>query len=504
MRGAIAAGHAKTVEAGLRMFESGGNAFDAALAAFAAACVAEPVLTSLGGGGFLLARMPGRQPVVFDFFVQTPRRQRPPAETEFYPIIADFGTAQQEFHIGCGAIATPGSVRGLTSCHARLGGLPLAQILEPAIEYARDGVQINPLQAYIFGIVAPIYRATPAAEAVYGHGALQRPGAVFKQPALADTLAWLAADGDRPFYEGELARRLAVFSEAHGGHVGLDDLAAYRVVERRPLSHRYRGFRVATNPPPSSGGLLINFALTALEGEPLSRLGFGTPAHLRRLAAVMGQTNLARDGGLLDRDVHDREMLEACLAEVRAHPANNRGTTHISVIDDAGNCAALTASNGEGCGHLLPDTGIMLNNMLGEEDLNPNGFHRWPCDRRVSSMMAPTLAEDGERLITLGSGGSNRLRTAILQTLSNIADFAMPPDAAVAAPRIHVERGGRVDIEPGFAADAVEALSAAHPDSTLWEAQNLFFGGTHTVCWDGRDFTGAGDPRRGGVFATGG
>lgn len=501
MRGAIAAGHASTAEAGIRMFESGGNAFDAVLAAFAAACVAEPVLTSLGGGGFLLARPAGRAPLLYDFFVQTPRRRRPVSETEFYPIIADFGTAQQEFHIGCGAIATPGSIRGLTRCHARLGRLPLAEVLEPAIGYARDGVLINPLQAYIFGIVAPIYRATPAAGAVYGGGALERAGTLFRQPALAQTLAWLAAEGDRPFYEGEIAQRLAQFSDAHGGHLALDDLAGYRVIERDPLTHRYRGLRVTTNPPPSSGGLLIHFALTALEDAPLAGHGFGSPAHLRRLAAVMAQTNLARECGLLERDTHDRAAFEVALAEIRAHPANNRGTTHISAIDADGNCAALTASNGEGCGHLLPGTGIMLNNMLGEEDLNPLGFHRWPCDHRVSSMMAPTLAEGDGRVVTLGSGGSNRLRTAILQTLSNMVDFAMPPDAAVAAPRIHVERGGRVDIEPGFPPAAVEALCADHPDSVVWDAPNLFFGGTHTVCWDRREFTGAGDPRRGGVFA---
>jgi gamma-glutamyltranspeptidase / glutathione hydrolase len=504
MRGAISAGHAKTVEAGIRMFACGGNAFDAVLAAFAAACVAEPVLTSLGGGGFLLARTAGKKaPMLYDFFVQTPRRCRPAAETEFYPIIADFGVAQQEFHIGCGAIATPGGIRGLTTCHARLGRLPFAQVLEPAIEYARDGVLINPLQAYIFGIVAPTYRSTPAAEAVYG-SALERPGALFTQPALAQTLAWLAAEGDRPFYDGEIAQRLARFSDDQGGHLALDDLAAYRVIERTPLAHRYRGFDVTTNPPPSSGGLLTHFALTALEEQPLAGLGFGSPAHLRHLAAVMTQTNLARAGGLVDRDAHDRAVFEACLAEIRAHPTNNRGTTHISAIDEAGNCASLTASNGEGCGHLLPDTGIMLNNMLGEEDLNPLGFHCWPCDRRVSSMMAPTLAEGGGRLVTLGSGGSNRLRTAILQTLSNMVDFAMPPGEAVAAPRIHVERGGRVDIEPGFPAAAVEALCADHPDSVVWDAPNLFFGGTHTVCWDGREFTGAGDPRRGGVFAVSG
>jgi gamma-glutamyltranspeptidase/glutathione hydrolase len=499
MQGAVAAGHPKTAEAAIRMYELGGNAFDAVLAALAAACVVEPVLTSLGGGGFLLARRQRAEPVLFDFFVQTPRRRRPEAECEFYPVIADFGTAQQEFHIGTGSIATPGTVRGLVDAHHRLGSLPLREILSPAIEYASEGVAVNELQAYIFSIVAPIYRATPPAEALYGGEALRGQGSMFHQPELADTLAWIAEEGDAPLYRGELARRLVDLCAAHGGHLTLDDLAGYQVIERTPLQHSYRGYRVATNPAPSSGGTLITFALTALDGQDLASDGFGSLQHLRTLARVMEDTNAARRDGILKRSEQHRRLMEAYRAAVKGHPVNHRGTTHISAIDSAGNSAALTLSNGEGSGHLLPGSGIMLNNMLGEEDLNPEGFNRWPCDVRVSSMMAPTLAEDRRHLIAIGSGGSNRLRTAILQTLCNLIDFAMPPAAAVNAPRIHFERG-RLDIEPGLPAETVAALAADYPDHRSWASHNLFFGGTHTVCWDGRSFSGAGDPRRGGIF----
>ncbi|MGD1983856.1 MAG: gamma-glutamyltransferase [Chromatiaceae bacterium] len=500
MSGAIAAGHPSTAEAGIRMYELGGNAFDAALAALAAACVVEPVLTSLGGGGFLLSRRPGEQPQLHDFFVQTPRRRRPAVDCEFYPIMADFGTAQQEFHIGAAAIATPGTVRGLVHCHALLGSLPLAEIVAPAIEYARNGVAVNALQAYIFSIVGPIYRATPAAASLYGGEALHGAGALFHQPQLADTLDWLANEGDHPFYAGELADRLVRLCAEHGGHLTHDDLRSYRVIERRPLVQRYRGYDVITNPAPSSGGTLISFALMALDGQAIAADGFGHPAHLLPLAEIMAQTNVARLDGLLARSTHHSTLLQDFLDTVAKHPTNNRGTTQISTIDAEGNSASLTLSNGEGSGHLLPDTGVMLNNMLGEEDLNPDGFNRWPTDVRVSSMMAPTLAEDDGHLIAIGSGGSNRLRTAILQTLSNLIDFRMTPDQAVAAPRVHVERG-RLDIEPGFSAESLAALTRSYPDHRLWSDHNLYFGGTHTVCWDGRRFTGAGDPRRGGVFA---
>jgi len=499
MKGAVAAGHAKTAEAGIQMLELGGNAFDAVLAALAAACVVEPVLTSLGGGGFLLARRKGDDAVLYDFFVQTPRQRRPQAECEFYPVIADFGTAQQEFHIGAGSIATPGTIRGLVGTHQILGSLPLGEILAPAIEYAKLGVSVNSLQAYIFSIVAPIYRATPAAEALYSGEALGGEGSLFHQPALAETLAWIAAEGDAPFYEGELARRLVDHCDAHGGHLGLDDLRHYRVVPRTPLQHHYRGYRVATNPGPSSGGTLINFAFMALDDQDIAAAGFDSAHHMKILADVMAHTNMARRDGLLADTERSRQLLAEYRAAVAGHPVNNRGTTHISTIDSNGNSASLTLSNGEGSGQLLPDSGIMLNNMLGEEDLNPAGFNRWPCNVRVSSMMAPTLAEDHRQLIAIGSGGSNRLRTAILQTLSNMIDFGMPPEEAVNAPRIHFERDG-LDIEPGLAAATVEALRARYPKLRTWASHNLFFGGTHTVCWDGTTFSGAGDPRRGGVF----
>ncbi|MGB5178913.1 MAG: gamma-glutamyltransferase, partial [Gammaproteobacteria bacterium] len=154
MKGAVAAGHPATAEAAAWILEAGGNAFDAALAGLCAACVAEPVLTSPGGGGFLLAHRDGGKNTLYDFFVQTPLRKRPVSELDFYPIVADFGTAQQEFHIGMGSIATPGTIKGLFQIHSELGTLPMREIVKPAVDFARQGIELNRLQAYIFSIVA--------------------------------------------------------------------------------------------------------------------------------------------------------------------------------------------------------------------------------------------------------------------------------------------------------------------------------------------------------------
>jgi gamma-glutamyltranspeptidase/glutathione hydrolase len=208
----------------------------------------------------------------------------------------------------------------------------------------------------------------------------------------------------------------------------------------------------------------------------------------------------------LDRAQMDRLLDPATVAEwqrsLDRHALFSRGTTHISVADRQGNIASLTASNGEGCGYVLPGTGIMLNNMLGEEDLNYGGFHRWPEGARLASMMSPALAElaDGTRL-ALGTGGSNRIRSAMTQVLVNLLDFGLPPEQAVQAPRMHLE-GEMLSIEPGFDEATLAALIAAAPRHHLWPEKNLFFGGVHTVSIrPGGLFDGAGDPRRGGTVA---
>jgi gamma-glutamyltranspeptidase/glutathione hydrolase len=180
----------------------------------------------------------------------------------------------------------------------------------------------------------------------------------------------------------------------------------------------------------------------------------------------------------------------------------SRGTTQISVADSQGNMASLTVSNGEACSYVLPGTGIMLNNMLGEEDLNPDGFHQWKEGCRLASMMSPAVAEraDGSRL-ALGSGGSNRIRSAITQVFNNLLDFELSLENAVSAPRIHLEND-MLSIEEGFSKKTMHALEAAVPKTHEWAGKNLFFGGAHIVSAspDGH-FDGAGDPRRGGAVA---
>ena len=503
MSSVVAAGHAVTVEAAEDVLRAGGNAYDAVIAALATSFVAESVLSSPGGGGFLLAAPTGERPRVYDFFVQTPRERRPPEDIEFYPVMADFGATRQEFHIGRGTAATPGMMRGIEAIHADLATVPLPELVAPACRLAVDGIVVSEYQAYLSSVVEAIIGASEACRSIFAGAdapeALAQAGDRSSNPMLADALEAIAIEGADLFYRGEIAASLAA-DMAAGGHLGMADLADYRVEMREPLSIEYHGARILTNPPPSSGGALVGFGLDLLRGNEFGADGFGSAAHISRLAAVMEATAAARIehsiGALASLDPASVERWRDRVAwRMRAF----RGTTQVSVIDSAGNIASATVSNGAGSGYVIPGTGIVMNNMLGEDDLNPDGFHRWTSGERMTSMMAPTAVawRDGRRVAT-GSGGSNRIRTALLQVLVNLVDFRMNVEEAVVAPRIHVEEAF-LSIEGGLDAERIAPVLEAWPDHQVWDGQNMFFGGAHTVASRGRDVAGAGDPRRGGA-----
>ncbi len=330
---------------------------------------------------------------------------------------------------------------------------------------------------------------------------------------LADMMTALVEEGPGLFYSGELAQRLARDCNDRGGHLCVQDLAAYRVLIRKPLRYSCHGADFSFNSPPSPSGCLVAFALGLLEERDLKRHRQGHPYHCLSLGrAMQAASRLRRDSGVsLDLSEHKvAAILEpGHLASWRASMLDNsgfsRGTTQLSVADGEGNLASLTVSNGEGCAYVLPGTGIMLNNMLGEEDLNPGGFHHWTENRRMASMMCPSVASlpDGG-WVALGSGGSNRIRSAILQVLINMYEFDMSLEDSVNAPRLHLE-GDHLSVESGFDEHALEAMQAAWPDYRYWPEPNMFFGGVHAVerHGDGR-FRGAGDPRRGGSVAIAG
>jgi gamma-glutamyltranspeptidase / glutathione hydrolase len=499
--GGIACGHPEVANAAEITLQKGGNAFDAVVAAQFSSCVVEPVLTSLGGGGYLLACPDSEQPLIYDFFVQTPKfknMQNP----DFYPVFADFGDVTQEFHIGLGSAATPGMVKGAVAIYEDLCTLPLPELMAPAIQQAREGVLITPMQAYVLDVVAPIYTATESARAAFlgSSGELPEENELFKRPDLADTLESLAREGEALFYEGEIAAAIESSCLA-GGYLTRQDLSSYEVLRREPLSMKYRSAQLLTNPPPTFGGILISFALGLLES--LSIETFGSDDHLQSLSHVMNFTHKARIDAMSGNGLNSDELLDPVLMEtyrnqIAGQFGTSRGTTHISIADDRGNLAAMTLSNGEGCGAMVPGTGFMLNNMLGEEDINPGGVGTWMPDQRMASMMAPSILTKNGSKYVLGSGGSNRIRSAILQVVSNLVDFEMDLKTAINNPRIHLEKG-ELNLETGFDDHVVSTLAAGPHQLVRWKDQNLFFGGVHAVEVAGDMIQAYGDRRRGGI-----
>jgi len=493
-RGVVAAGHPLTAEAGADALRDGGNAVDAAIAAMLASCVAEPMLTGLGAGGYMLVSPPeGREPVLLDFFVEAPGRGADPAAVgELEPVEVSFGDVNQVFNIGPASVGAYGTIAGADEAAHRFGSMPLARLAAPAARMAREGVRINAQQAYVLQILDPIARSTPEAAVVFApEGGLLREGETLRDPALADALERLGEEGAAPFYTGEVAAAVVAWVGERGGALTLEDLRAYEVAARDPVRASYSGREVLLNPPPSAGGILIAHALRGLEHSA----GAPTP---RQLVEVMEAAQAQRTPHFL-AGLAEEGFLERFLAEA-ARRAGRGSTTHISVLDEDGWACGVTCSNGSCSGVVVPGTGLHLNNMMGEQDLNPLGFHGHPPGRRMPSMMAPTVVlRDGRAELVLGSGGSNRIRSAILQTIVNVLDRGMDAPAAVQAPRLHFE-DGIVYVEPGIDTAGIERDGY---QVARFSAPNLFFGGVHAV--ERIPATGAlsggGDPRRGGAIA---
>jgi gamma-glutamyltranspeptidase/glutathione hydrolase len=516
MNGAVAAGHPLTAQAGARILEEGGNAVDACIAAGLVSWVAESPLTGPGGGGFMLVhRARDASDRVLDFFVGIPGRGLSPGEGgEMVSVDVPFDERTiQVFRIGAAACAVPGTVAGLAEAHRRYARLPWAELVAPAVEAARGGVPLNAAQAFLHRILDPALRHLEAGRLIYGLEGPLCEGETLVMGDLAGTLAWLAAEGPDAFYRGELARRISASVRDAGGRITEADLASYRVVRRRPVRAPYRGREFVSNPPPSSGGLLIAFALRVLDRlGPMPAAG-GADA-LARLAEAMREATRVRGGsfvselyrgGAAGRVLADERVEEAAAAigERRRRPAREvagvPSTTHVSVVDRAGNAASLSASTGCGSGVVVPGTGIQLNNMLGESDLNP-GAAAARVGERLTSMMAPSLVlAEGRPRLVVGSAGSIRLRAAILQIVVNALDYSMDVERAIDAPRVHLD-DGVLQVEGGIAAGVVEQLEERGYELARWERRNLYFGGVSAVALRGDGgLEAAGDPRRGGA-----
>jgi gamma-glutamyltranspeptidase / glutathione hydrolase len=516
MKGAVAAGHPATATAGAQILEHGGNAVDACIAAGFVSWVAESPLTGPGAGGFMLVhRASDRTDRLLDFFVALPGRGLEGATAAPMDEIEVPFDAQtlQLFRIGGPACAVPGAVAGLSEAHRLYSRMPWEELIAPAVELAAGGVEINSQQGFLHSILDVALRAEDEGRKIYGARCALATGDRLVQHDLARTLEVLAAEGADAFYHGPLAHRISEAVRERGGLVSEADLAGYRVIRRRPVRVPYRDDVFVSNPPPSSGGLLIAYALRILD-----RLGAPGPSGsvdaVAALAEVMREATRVRSqgfmralyrGGLAER-LLGNSSVAAAARRARSpgglparEPAGAPSTTHISVVDAHGNAASLSASTGCGSGVIVPGTGIHMNNMLGETDLNAGDGRARP-GRRLTSMMAPSLVlSNGRPRLVVGSAGSNRLRSAILQIVVNVVAEGRGAHDAISAPRVHFE-DDRLNLEGGVDPEVAAALEDLGYDVVRWNDLNLYFGGASAVVV-GEDgaLDAAGDPRRGGA-----
>jgi len=438
------------VAAGIEILEEGGSAADAAVAACLASCVAETVMTGLLGGGHAIY-WDGRQAWNLDCFVDVPSGEGAPPVALHVP----FGEELVHYAVGPGTCAVPGLPRGLGALHERFGRLPWARLVQPALKLARSGVTMPPAHASCLAMLAPVFTMQPDGARIYAPaGRLLEAGELLDQPGLARALELLAAEGPDSAYAGSIAE--ALVSGVEGIAVSRLDLERHEHRWERPAEVGWSGHRFLTR-----GGL-------SGVSETLSRL-----PPLRELDAT------ARVHALLG-------ALEG--------PGAEGHTTNLVTADSDGNACVLTSSLGLGTGDFLPGLDLQLNSMLGEVDL-----HLEPLEpgARMHSMMAPSLALEGEELaLAIGSAGGTRLRTALVGVAAGVLDEGLDPIAAVGRPRFH-RAGDVINVEPGVDEQALAELEGAGLHVRRWPAQHHYFGGVSLLAQAGA----AGDPRRSGHAA---
>jgi len=475
---AVAAGSWATARAGAEALRSGGNAVDAVLAATFASTVAEQAVASLGGGGFLMVRRPDGEVVVRDFFVDTPGRGLPVEQLDlhFLPMDVQYPSTVQTFYLGMGSVAVPGLLAGMLQAHDEFARLPLATLVAPACRYAREGVVIEPAQGVLTGLIRELVGLSPESRRlVERDGRWLQAGDLVLNPDLADFLL-LVADGTVSSIESAAFAAPLLRAMERGGLVTAADLDAYQVHQREPIVAERNGHVLFTNPPPSFGGSIIAATLaTAPRFDPA----------------------LARSWIGLVETLHEATVRRRTGADA---PLTATGTTHCSAVDADGLVASMTTSNGVTAGFVIPGTGIQLNNMLGEADLNPDGFHATPPGQRMGSMMSPSiLVGPAGGVAALGTGGSERIRSSMVEVMLRVVDAGQDLATAVSAGRVHPDARG-LQVEPHVGPDVADGLRAcALGPVNVWPAHNLFFGGINAVARtsDGAVLAVA-DGRRGG------
>lgn len=518
----VASAHPAASAVGIEILRQGGNAVDAAVAVAFALTLAEPNASGIGGGGYMVIKLAGvPEATTVDYRESAPGRATP---EYYYRPDGDFSASTSQ---GPDAVGVPGMVAGTALALEQHGTMTLAQVLQPAIRLAREGIEVTPLlNGMILDNLDKLDRF-PAAAAIYlRDGFPLEPGDTLRNEDLARTFELLAAHGPSVFYEGELAQAMVDELQALGGVFELDDLRSYQAEIRAPVTGSYRGYDIVSAAPSTGGGTHLIQLLNIMEGYDVAGMGPGTAPYLHRFAEAMKMIFAdkgANSGDPAFYDVPTDHFLDKAYAEelrgrirdgearfdyapLELVPVASGSTSHLSVVDEAGNVVALTQSINSffGSGVVAPGTGFLLNNHMADFDAQAGGANAVGPGKRPTSSMSPTLVlKDGAPFLTVGSPGATRIISALAQIVMNLVDFGMGLDDAIEAPRIHCTTR-TVAIEGRIAPEVVQELEAWGHPVRMYPDWDAYFGGAQGILIQkGKNrLVGAADSRRDG-FALG-
>ncbi|MFZ1188175.1 MAG: gamma-glutamyltransferase [Pseudolabrys sp.] len=489
--GMVVAQEQRSARIGIEILDRGGNAVDAAVAVGFALAVTYPRAGNIGGGGFMVIHLGNTgEDAAIDY-----RETAPAAATETMFLDANGEPDPKKSRDSGLSVGVPGTVAGLALAHAKYGSgkLSLAELIEPAIELARNGVEIVDDIADTLPLAQPRIARWHSSAPVFlnSDGTVLMPGQDLLQPDLAITLRAIASDGPKGFYEGPVAEKIVAAVRKAGGVMTTEDMKNYRAILREPVRGTYRGYDIVSMPPPSSGGVHLIEMLNILEGYDLAKLPRGESLHV--LAEVMKRAYADRATFMGDPDsvkmpvagLISKKYAAALRTQIgnRATPATEvrsgnpadfegQNTTHFSVIDSDGNAVSntYTLNFSYGLGLVAEGTGVLLNNELDDFTSKPGTANAYglvgynanlpgPGKRPLSSMTPTIVMKDGKPFLITGSPGGSRIISTVLQIIVNVIDFHLPVDQAVSAPRVHHQwQPDELSAEPGISPEILDGL----------------------------------------------
>ena len=532
--GMVAAQEKRATSVGVDILRRGGNAVDAAVAVGFALAVTHPQAGNIGGGGFMLVHLASRnETIAIDY------RETAPAAMTRDVFLDEKGEADpKKSRDSALGVGVPGTVAGLALAHEKYGSgkFTLRELIEPAIKLAREGFAVDDDLADSLPRVAPRLARWPASAKIFlkGDGTPLARGDTLTQSDLADSLQTIATNGPRALYEGPLADKIVASLKANGGIMTADDLKAYQAIVRTRVRGTYRGYEIASMPPPSSGGVHLVQILNILEGFALRDSGAGAAQTLHLMIEAMRPAYADRSeflgdpafvkvpvAGLTAKDYATTQR--AAIDPERARPSQTikpgnpsregDNTTHYSIVDKDGNAVAntYTLNFSYGLGMVADGTGILLNNELDDFAAKagaPNAFGLvggdanapGPAKRPLSSMSPTIVFRDGRVFMVTGTPGGSRIITTVLQVILNVIDHQMNIAEAVAAPRIHHQwLPDQVFAERGFSPDTIRLLEQKGHKVV----PGVTFGSANSILVTPAGLTGAADPRQRGTSAEG-